>query len=523
MDVPEGWLKVIRGQRPPSVKWAKAEKKTERKSSAAPQNPRQPPGPSRSPPSKTPMPAQEVGPRVSLDPDQVVRGPVQGGEVGGRDHCSGKERPSGSTVERGVATRAFSGTGSTSGSTHHLDPRVHCTGPEACGGHADRSGESTGGGCESARNTPTRGSTSSRWRGTSRCSAGGVSQSTTVWPGPSCDSGAFCNRVGDVAGMCSRVASGERRFESRIVRRRRPRRKTVQENQDFGNPCARSDVNGPRFIDSAQCDAVRFIGVDDQSGGFRSQGQCISSRVLTGRLLWKCRRLSARYGHRGERIGEAAHPGPSFLNFGRVRIPGSSGSRFAPLTQVDTVEDVPSTLVSTIAPTARVAEHIRLTVHESDTETVPSVAGSGEVTDDDGLSDVNDMEHPSLGEVIAGLEEISASATTRAAMATLDAVDLSEVFSVRARTLKCPPAFLKGAFRSCLRIALQEAECGQAESNEVRWVRAWKLFLLVALLSWTRWHDTEEVAGTIPSFHPRRVVEVASFESRSRPVSSARQ
>ena len=126
-----------------------------------------------------------------------------------------------------------------------------------------------------------------------------------------------------------------------------------------------------------------------------------------------------------------------------------------------------------------VAEHIRPTVHESDTETVPSVAGSGEVTDDDGLSDVNDMEHPSLGEVMVGLEEISASATTRAAMATLDAVDLSEVFSVRARTLKCPPAFLKGAFRSCLRIALQEAECGRAESNEVRRVRAWKLFLLL--------------------------------------------
>ena len=73
-----------------------------------------------------------------------------------------------------------------------------------------------------------------------------------------------------------------------------------------------------------------------------------------------------------------AHPGPSFLNFGRVRIPGSSGSRFAPLTQVDTVEDVPSTLVSTVAPTAMVAEHIRSTVHVSDTETVPTVAGSGE-------------------------------------------------------------------------------------------------------------------------------------------------
>ena len=193
--------------------------------------------------------------------------------------------------------------------------------------------------------------------------------------------------------MCSGVASGERRVESRIVRRRRPRRKSVQENQDFANPCARFDVDGPRFVDSAQCNAVRFVGVDDQSGGFRSQGQCISSRVLIGRLLWKCRRLSARYGHRGERIGEAAHPGPSFLNFGRVRIPGSSGSRFVPLTQVDIVEDVPSTVVSTIAPTVGVAgENIRPTVHESDTETVPSVGGSPEDSEGDGHSDVEDMQ-----------------------------------------------------------------------------------------------------------------------------------
>ena len=141
-------------------------------------------------------------------------------------------------------------------------------------------------------------------------------------------------------------------------------------------------------------------------------------------------------------------------------------SRFAPLTQVDTVEDVPSTVASTVAPTAAVeGEHVRPTVRESDTETVASVAGSGEATDDDGLSDVEDMHHSLLGEVTSGLEEISASAATFAAMATLGAVDLSEVLSVRARVFKCPPAFLKGAFRSCLRIALQEAECGRAESN----------------------------------------------------------
>ena len=142
--------------------------------------------------------------------------------------------------------------------------------------------------------------------------------------------------------MCPGVVSRERLVESRIVCRRRPRRESVEENQDFGNSCVRLDVDGPRFVDCAQCDTVRFVGVDDQSGGFRSQGQCISSRVLMGRLLLKCRRLSARYGHRGDIR--------ALLNFGRVRIPGSSGSRFAPLTQVDTVEDVPSTVVSTIAP-----------------------------------------------------------------------------------------------------------------------------------------------------------------------------
>ena len=46
---------------------------------------------------------------------------------------------------------------------------------------------------------------------------------------------------------------------------------------------------------------------------------------------------------------------------------------------------------------------------------------------DDGLSDVDDLQHPTLGEVTSGLEGISASPVTRAAMATLDAVDLSEL------------------------------------------------------------------------------------------------
>ena len=87
------------------------------------------------------------------------------------------------------------------------------------------------------------------------------------------------------------------------------------------------------------------------------------------------------------------------------------------------------------------------------------------------------MQHPILGEVVAKFEEILAGPATRAAF-----THLMEIFTKRARVLKSPPAFLEGAFWSCMRLALQEAECGRAEHNEVRSVRAWKLFLLLPRL-----------------------------------------
>ena len=45
-------------------------------------------------------------------------------------------------------------------------------------------------------------------------------------------------------------------------------------------------------------------------------------------------------------------------------------------------------------------------------------------SDVDGHSDVGDMEHPILGEVAGGFEEVLASAVTRVAFTTLDGVDL---------------------------------------------------------------------------------------------------
>ena len=63
---------------------------------------------------------------------------------------------------------------------------------------------------------------------------------------------------------------------------------------------------------------------------------------------------------------------------------------------------------------------------QSDTETAPKFDGDG--------SDVwpfgrGDMEHPILGEVAGGFEEVSASAVARVAFRTLDGVDLVVAFA----------------------------------------------------------------------------------------------
>ena len=124
-------------------------------------------------------------------------------------------------------------------------------------------------------------------------------------------------------------------------------------------------------------------------------------------------------------------------------------------------------------------EDVRPTDPESDTDTVPSV---GDQSDNDGHSEVGDLEHPVLGEEPAWFEEVLPTVVTQAAFVSLDAVDLSDVFTRRARVLKSPPAFLKGAFGSCFRLSLQEAERGRAEVDNNRSVRAWKLFLLLPRL-----------------------------------------
>ena len=45
--------------------------------------------------------------------------------------------------------------------------------------------------------------------------------------------------------------------------------------------------------------------------------------------------------------------------------------------------------------------------------------------------------------------------------------------------MKSPPKFLRGAYRSALRVALTEADLGYAAGDDARVSRAWKLFLLL--------------------------------------------
>ena len=63
-------------------------------------------------------------------------------------------------------------------------------------------------------------------------------------------------------------------------------------------------------------------------------------------------------------MGDACHPGPSFLYFGIVRFSGSQ-------------EDMPTTVVDAVDEVDQAKEE-ESTVAQSDTETVPNAGDSGE-------------------------------------------------------------------------------------------------------------------------------------------------
>ena len=63
--------------------------------------------------------------------------------------------------------------------------------------------------------------------------------------------------------------------------------------------------------------------------------------------------------------------------------------------------------------------------------------------------------------------------------ASLDAVNLSELFESRPRLMRSVPHVLRGRFRSAFRVAFQEILAGVEANSEGRTVRGWKLLLVL--------------------------------------------
>ena len=98
----------------------------------------------------------------------------------------------------------------------------------------------------------------------------------------------------------------------------------------------------------------------------------------------------------------------------------------------------------------------------SDTE---SVFGDHEVVERDQAQDV---------------EEVQVGPRLREAFRSLEMWDTS---SPRAVLMKSPPAFVKGAYRVGLRVALREILQRREHSDDARSARGWKLFLLLCCCS----------------------------------------
>ena len=76
-------------------------------------------------------------------------------------------------------------------------------------------------------------------------------------------------------------------------------------------------------------------------------------------------------------------------------------------------------------------------------------------------------------------DKVIINRATRVGFVSLDRVDLISIFKLRASVMKSPPKFLRGAYRSAIRVALTEADQGIAAGDEVRLCRAWKLLVLL--------------------------------------------
>ena len=71
------------------------------------------------------------------------------------------------------------------------------------------------------------------------------------------------------------------------------------------------------------------------------------------------------------------------------------------------------------------------------------------------------------------------SSRTQSGFIALDTVNVRKVIAVRTCLTKVPPAFLRGAHKSVMRLALQEIVSGMEIQNQLRISKGWKLFILL--------------------------------------------
>ena len=149
-------------------------------------------------------------------------------------------------------------------------------------------------------------------------------------------------------------------------------------------------------------------------------------------------------------------------------------NRFSPLTAE--IDDEP---VSGVPPPIGVVGPVHQ-VGESDTDSVefhaihtPGASHGSE------SGDVVPFERPNDPSDTV-LDEVPVTRATRAGFASLDRVDLMTMFRSRACIMKSPPHFLRRAYRSAMRLALDEIELGTAAGDDRRRCRqGWKLFVLL--------------------------------------------
>ena len=177
----------------------------------------------------------------------------------------------------------------------------------------------------------------------------------------------------------------------------------------------------------------------------------------------------ARYGLRGVRIGEAAHPGPPKLILRGVQV-----NRFDLLAR-EAEDEVPSTVPATPGGVdARLRDQrvfsIASSGEDADTESIPSqdFQDHRSVSEDgsqDGASIADaDPEPDEVVERVEFLQFAPPGRRIREGFASLDDVDLMQLFRQRGHVMRSVPQVMKGAYTAAMRISM-ERKCSEASGS----------------------------------------------------------